>query len=98
MTFRPCPVPQETNDVTQPAPRRRKSADPSVSRTVKTTVVLDANTHARLAAAASMDGMDRSAWAARCIADALKGVVVIDRRKSNDHVDPSGEKDRASAA
>ena len=37
-----------------------------------------------LTAAAALAGKDKSAWMARAIMDALKGVVVIDRRKSPD--------------
>jgi hypothetical protein len=56
------------------------------------TVCLDVNTHARLAAAAALRGMDRSAFAAEAIRTALVGYVVIDRRsKPADGDDPSGE-------
>ncbi len=65
-----------------PAPRRRKTAVPSTERTVKATVVVDVDTHVRWAAAAAMANMDRSAWAAAVIREALRGVVVMDRRKT----------------
>jgi hypothetical protein len=67
-----------------PAPRRRKSAVTQAERTVKATVVVDVDTHVRWAAAAAMANMDRSAWAAAVIRDALRGVVVMDRRKTSD--------------
>lgn len=72
------------------SPRRRKSAHPSTDRIVKCTVLLRVETHARLAAAAALRGCDRSAFAAECIEAGLKGVIVIDKRKPADHVDPSG--------
>lgn len=43
-------------------------------------VKLDVATHARVSAAAALAGTDRSAWMFRAISDALRGVVVIDRR------------------
>lgn len=76
-----------------PAPRRRKSAVTQEARTVKTTVVIDADTHVRWAAAAAMANMDRSAWAAAVIREAVRGIVVMDRRKTSDRSDT---KDRPS--
>lgn len=76
-----------------PAPRRRKSAVTQEARTVKTTVVIDADTHVRWAAAAAMANMDRSAWAAAVIREACRGIVVMDRRKTSDR---SEGKDRQS--
>jgi hypothetical protein len=43
-------------------------------------VRLDVATHARVAAAAALAGMDRSAWIGRAINEALAGIVVFDRR------------------
>lgn len=71
-----------------PAPRRRKTAVPSVERSVKATVVVDVDTHARWAAAAALAGVDRSAWAAGVIKEALRGVIVVDRRKTGEPVTP----------
>jgi hypothetical protein len=65
---------------------------------VKCTVILDVATHARLAAAAALRGCDRSTFAAEAITEALKGIVVFDRRNPDDHVSPSGEVDRETAA
>src|SRR5262245_19761825 len=42
---------------------------------VKTTVVLDADTHTRLVAAATLRGVDRSTYAAGILREGLKGVV-----------------------
>jgi hypothetical protein len=62
-------------------------------------VRLDVATHARVAAAAALAGLDKSAWMSRAIMEALAGVVVIDRRhpKISDEVDPSDEVDRTAA-
>jgi hypothetical protein len=43
-------------------------------------VRLDVPTHARVAAAASLAGLDKSAWMSRAITEALAGIVVFDRR------------------
>lgn len=75
------------------APRRRKAAATQTERTVKATVVVGVDLHVRWAAAAAMAGMDRSAWAAAVLAEALRGVVVMDRRKTPDR---SGKEDRPS--
>ena len=48
-------------------------------------------THARVAAAAALAGVDRSTWINRAITDALKGIVVFDRTKADDHEDPLGQ-------
>jgi len=65
-----------------PAPRRRRSAATPNAKTVKATVIVDVDTHVRWAAAAAMAGMDRSAWAANVLREALRGVVVVDRRRN----------------
>lgn len=80
------------------SPRRRKPASPAKRRTVKTTVVVDVDTHSRWALAAALRGLDRSAWAAEVITEALKGLIVIDKRKSSASVDLSDEVDRVEAA
>ncbi len=54
-------------------------------------VRLDVTTNARVAAAAALAGIDKSAWMSRAITEALAGVLVIDRRKTADRGDPSGE-------
>lgn len=61
-------------------PPRRKNAAPAPRRSVSASVRLDVATHARVAAASALAGMDRSAWMARAITDALAGIVVFDRR------------------
>jgi hypothetical protein len=51
---------------------------------VKASVSLDVGTHAKLSAAAALEGVDKSTFMSRCITEALKGIVVFDRRKSAD--------------
>ena len=92
VTPRPCLDTWEGFAVAAQTPRRRKNADPSTGRTVKCTVLLRVETHAKLAAAAALRGCDRSTFAAEAIEQALRGVVVIDRRrKPSDHVESSDE-------
>lgn len=74
----------------QPTPRRRKGAVASSRPTVKMTVVIDVDTHSRLAAAAALSKSDRSAYAVSLIKRGLKGLVLIDRRKSSDLVKVDG--------
>jgi hypothetical protein len=45
-----------------------------------TSVRLDVATHSRLSAAASLAGVDKSAFCAKAIQEALTGIVVFDRR------------------
>lgn len=45
-----------------------------------TSVRLDAAQHARMSAAASMANKDKSAFIADLIAEALQGLIIIDRR------------------
>jgi hypothetical protein len=59
-------------------------------------VRLDVATHAKLSAAASLSGVDKSTFCARAITEAVAGVVVIDRRKTAGHGNPSGEEVSAS--
>ena len=61
-------------------------------------VRLDVPTHARVAAAAALAGMDKSAWMSRAITEALSGIVVFDRRKPDGNVDLADGKESASAA
>ena len=68
--------------------------EPPAGKTVKATVCLDVGTHARVSAAAALAGMDKSAWMGRAITEALKGIVVIDRRKTAGRADLSGDEDR----
>lgn len=63
-------------------PHSRKPADQQASRTVKASVVLDVGTNARLAAAAALEGIDKSTYMARVITESLRGIVVFDRRNS----------------
>lgn len=98
MTPRPFSSSWETIAVSTQSPRRRKHAASSAARTVKCTVLLRVETHARLAAAAALRGCDRSTFAAECIETGLKGVIVIDKRKPADHADLSGEERSTDAA
>jgi hypothetical protein len=67
-----------------PVPRKRKAAAPQTERTVKTSLVLGVELHTKLAAAAAMQGVDRNALAVGILADALRGIVVVDRRRGAD--------------
>ena len=60
--------------------RRRGSAVPTARKHVMASVRLDVATHARVAAAAALSGLDKSAWMSRAITEALAGIVVFDRR------------------
>ena len=84
---------------TQPA-RRRGAAAPAVRKFVMASVKLDVATHARVAAAAALAGLDKSAWMSRAITEALAGIVVFDRRaqKGGGEVDPAEGEDRQSEA
>jgi len=64
---------------TQPA-KRRGPASPAARKFVMASVKLDVATHARVAAAAALAGIDRSAWIAKAINEGLTGIVVFDRR------------------
>lgn len=62
---------------------------------IKVSVFLDAETHAKLAGASALAGMDRSAFAATAIRDAVSSIVLFDRkanqRKSPGRADPDGQ-------
>lgn len=87
----PCSNAQGGRTVASQPPRRRGSAAPSARKFVSASVRLDVATHARVAAAAALAGVDRSAWINEAITLHLQGIVVFDRRKSADAVDPSSE-------
>lgn len=72
-------------------PKRRKAAPTSASRTVKTSLTLDVDLHSRLSLAASLAGMSNTAYVTGVLREALKGLIVIDKRNSRDDVDPSSE-------
>jgi hypothetical protein len=65
-----------------PAQRRRKSADAAVSATVKSSIVVSRDLHTRWHAAASMRGMTANALAVEVLAEAFRGIVVIDRNRA----------------
>ena len=87
----------------EPNPRKRKAAVPQTERTVKTSLVMGAELHLQLSAAASMAG-DCNALAVEILTDALRGIIVVDRRKTagrsgvsdrpelESSVNPDGEK------
>ena len=77
-------------------PKRRKAAPASSSRTVKTSLTLDVDLHSRLSLAAALAGMSNTAYVADVLREALKGLIVIDKRSSRDDVDPSGKLDRVA--
>ena len=73
---------------------RRKTADKSPSKPVKCTVLLDVETHTKLAASAAMKRMDRSTLAASILREGLRGIVAFDRhapRKPADNADLSDD-------
>jgi hypothetical protein len=74
-----------------PAPRKRKPATVQSERTVKTSLVMGASLHLQLSVAASIAGIDRNALAVEILTEALRGIVVVDRRKNSGR---SGVSDR----
>jgi hypothetical protein len=70
-----------------PAPRKRKTAAPQNERTVKTSLVMGASLHTQLAAAAALQGVDRNALAISILTEALRGIVIMDRRKNSGRLD-----------
>jgi hypothetical protein len=76
-----------------PVPRKRKSAAVQNERTVKTSLVMGASLHLQLSVAASIAGVDRNALAVEILTEALRGIVVVDRRKGSGR---SGVTDRPS--
>lgn len=69
-------------------PRRRKPAVAPQSRSVKCSVPLRVEVHAKLAAAAALRGMPAGALAAEFIEGQLRYMVIVDRRKSPADADP----------
>jgi hypothetical protein len=72
--------------VSAQTPRKRKTAIPPNSRTVKASLVTSVELHARWGAAATLAGMTRTQFAVQAITVACRGIIVVDRRKqsSND--------------
>ena len=95
---RPYTLTDGVDPVATESPRRRKPAAPAKRKYVKTTIKVDVETHSRWALAAAMREMDRSAWAVEVITEALKGLLVIDRRRSPASVDSSDSEDRQDEA
>lgn len=79
-------------------PRRRTPAGASARKSVKASILVDVELHAKWSAAASLRGMDRSAYAVEALRTATKGIIVIDKsRKHAGEADPPGEEDRPAA-
>ena len=58
-----------------------QKAKPAQERThVMASVKLDVASHAKVSAVAALEGIDKSTWMSQVITEALKGVVVFDRR------------------
>jgi len=64
-----------------------------MEKTVKTSITMGASLHLQLAAAAAIEGIDRNALTVRILTEALRGIVVMDRRKTSGR---SGVTDRPS--
>jgi hypothetical protein len=64
-----------------PAPRRRKSAEATISDTVKSSLQVSRDLHSRWQAAASLRGMTANAFAVEALRVALRGIVVIDKNR-----------------
>lgn len=74
------------------AGKPRKNDRAEARRTVKATVLLDVETHQKLAALAALRGCDRSTIAAEAIRAAVSSVVVFDRAaRFTAKVDPTHE-------
>ena len=78
----------------------RRSAANQTQRTVKTSVLLDAETHVKLAALAAMRGVPMTTIMAEAIAGVVSSMVVFDRAaKTPKEADsPFQERESASAA
>lgn len=77
-----CPSTEWSRSVATQPPRRRKAADASPKKTVKTSLTLDVDLHARLNAAASLAGTSTNAFVVDVLTEALRGLILIDKRKS----------------
>jgi hypothetical protein len=79
-----------------PVPRKRKAAAPQNERTVKTSLVMGASLHTQLAAAAAMQGTDKNALIVEILTEALRGIVIMDRRKNSGRLDTTNRPDQES--
>ena len=77
--------------------RRRKTEDTQEGRSVKVSCSLDVATHARLCAAASLRGVSISTYIEDAVKEALKGIVVIDRRKGDNQPEANPSMEQVSA-
>jgi hypothetical protein len=78
-----CPSKDRSQRVATQATRRRKPADAGQKRTVKTSLSLDTDLHARVNAAASLAGTSTNAFIVEVLTESLRGLILIDRRKSS---------------
>jgi hypothetical protein len=80
------------------SPRRRAPAVAPARKTVKSSVIVDVDLHARWSAAASLRGLDRNAFAVEAIRSATKHIIIIDRSRTRaDDGDSSAPDDRQVA-
>jgi hypothetical protein len=63
-----------------PAPRRRKTAVTPMRETVKTSIVLDVELAAKLAAAAALRRCTQNAIVVEALTESIGGIVVFDRK------------------
>jgi hypothetical protein len=62
------------------APQVQKTRGPQERSHVMASVKLDVASYSKVSAIAALEGVDKSTWMSRVIVEAIKGVVVIDRR------------------
>lgn len=75
----------------------RRSASTQTPRTVKTSVILDVESHAKLAALAALRGVAMTTIMADAIGDAVKSMVVFDRAARTPKTVDSPVQERESA-
>ena len=90
----PCSITYRSRPVATEKPKRRKPADTPASKSIKTSLTVATDLHARWSAAASLRGISNNAFAVEVLTDALRGLLLIDRRKSSGDADSASDKDR----
>jgi hypothetical protein len=88
---RTCLSKDRSHPVAAQVTKRRKPADAGQKRTVKTSLSLDTDLHARVNAAASLAGTSTNAFIVEVLTEALRGLILIDRRKSSGPDDSATE-------
>jgi hypothetical protein len=88
---------QGSRDMAKPT---RRSASTQAQRTVKTSCILAAEVHAKLAALASLRGVPMTSIIAEAVGDAVSSMVVFDRsvKAAKGADSPVQEKESADAA